>query len=661
MEKTQAKVKYIGEIAVILCLEMIMLLFRMVQPISWPTTIPAVWQSVGNEFIFSCIELSLVIVIVAHFIFKNSFNELGLKSIKPSVASLVSNIGFIGVCVGVSFLTNQFSKISHFNGLEIALQIGMNFIMIATVKEIIFRGFLFQSLYKLMNGKGVAAGILSGILFALTYIPSILMDLSVVHMEVFLSALALPLVLGIYLGLIYHYERNLGVCILIQGTSLSLVTLKSDVFTNLLAGVYGVALFIYLIYKMIKYKKLNGEPVKECSDDYIQANREMEQLIEEKPSKEEEESIEEVHSKEEIQSIGKVQLVEEYCEPIPFIEESQSIQKHESPEELQEELSKELPEEERVQEIEQIDQESQAELVVPTETGVEEIEDLQAQVIGKQDLIEASEVEVEMEKPLKEVQGEVIDLEERKQKMAQVLEEEDLEITVIMPSITDEMLKGNYTRFEARGTKNEIQPEPNFIAHLEQALGEFEGVYRQVVPTEMPVDVLYFSGEKYDALVTNGMRAMVMSVPPVLEEYKQAELMMFIDKSFAPPEDGGKEDNGWLIKLITDLALYPKQMNTYLGWGHIVGNGEDLESYDTSVAYCGALVYPPMVQEQFAFYRYNEKDRNIFIYNVMPLFKEELKFIQEHSSDQFINLMSQMGISQVIYPNRSNVIKSMKR
>lgn len=708
MENTEAKVKYIGEIVAILCLEIIMLLFRMVQPIVWPAKVPLVWQNFGNEFIFAGIEFALIIVIVAHFIFKISFKELGLTRFKESIGALIGNLCFVGLCVGVSFFASQFSKLAEFNSLNIGLQIAVNFVAIAFIRELVFRGFLFQSILKVSNGKGILASILSGILFAMTYIPNILMDLNEVHTSEILSALAIPLVLGIYLGLVYYYGRNLWLCMIIQGVCLSIATLESDIFVNLLAGVYSLGLLIYLIYKIVSYYKRGDEEDEDkefddempVSDKEIAIESEQTKEVEEKAKIEDDQKVE-IQAKVEPEIDEPIQEVYDSVEAINKIEvqtpkeKPHKVQLEEIIEVSKEEQLKEVEEVEEVKEVEEKqafhEEKSLHENKVvevpkfkdleptPTEKLKHDLqEELDKTMIMPNLVNEIEEARNSEEQAIEEEEdlgkiaaipntqeelGKVVNLQARKEKMAQAAKKvEDLEITVIMPCITEADIKEEKTRFEPRDTELTIQAEPNFIAHLEKYLGDFEGIYKQIIPTEIPIDILYFSGEKYDAIVTNGMRAMVMSVPPELEDYKQAELMMFIDKSFSLSEGGiQREESAWLISLLTDLALYPKQTNSYLGWGHIVGNGEELEAYDASVAYCGALIYPPMVQEDVTFYRYIEKDRNIFIYNVMPLFKDELRFIQEHSSDQFVNLMSEMGVSQVVKPKRLNVIKNMNR
>ena len=710
MENNEAKVKYIGEIALILCLEIIMLLFRMVQPIAWPAQVPLVWQNFGNEFIFAAIEFGLIIVIVVHFIFKISFKELGLTRLKDNIGSLIGNLCFVGLCVGVSFFVGQFSKLAEFDSLNIGLRIIANFAMIAFVRELVFRGFLFQVILKLLNGKGILTSIITGVLFAVTYIPNILMNLNEVHTSTILSELAIPLLLGIYLGLIYYYGCNLWICMIIQGVCLSIKTLETDIFINILAGVYSLGLLIYLIYKMISYYKHNNEEEKKDFDEEVQTSR-VEVVLESEDTEKVENSVK-GETAQEIEIQSKINQLKEISKngqaPYEQKEKLYEVQPEEITKSLKEEIPRQVEEKidiQRVQMLEKVIEPSKevenkqafheernlhenTVIEVPQfknmeSTPVEALKQYSQEELEKtmilphfendiEEVIKRQEQDMEEEEDLGKVAvipntqeelGKVVNLEARKQKKQQdVKESEILDNTVVMPCITEADIKEDSARFKPKDVELMIEAEPNFIAHLEKYLGDFEGIYKQTVPTEIPIDILCFSGEKYNAIVTNGMRSMSMNVPPEFKDYQQTELMMFVDKSFDLSAGAlQREQSAWFINLLTDLALYPKQTNSYLGWGHIVGNGENLEVYDSSVAYCGALIYPPMLQEDMAFYRYIEKGRNISIHNVMPLFKEELRFIQEHSSDQFVNLMSQMGVNQVVKPKRLNVIKNMNR
>ena len=191
--------------------------------------------------------------------------------------------------------------------------------------------------------------------------------------------------------------------------------------------------------------------------------------------------------------------------------------------------------------------------------------------------------------------------------------------------------------------------------HLERSLGEFESIYKQITPTDPPIDILSFQGEKFNALVTNGMRYLPMNVPEYLKGNAYAELVMFIDKSFDISDEGFlKEENSWLLQSLRDLAMYPRLTNSYLGWGHTVGNGEERMPYYSGSDLCGMLIYPPVVQEDMKFYTFKEGEKTTYIYNVMPLYTEEIDFILKHSGDAYFDRIRELGISQVIKKNRPN-------
>ncbi len=259
MENNKSKAKYVGQIAAIIMLEASMLLFRLVQPIRWPSGISMTWQSFGNELIFFGIEFGLIVVIVAHFIFKYSFKEMGLTGFKENIMPLVINLGFVGACVGAGYLGSQFSKSIEFDALNITLQIIANFIAIAFLKELIFRSILFNITLKVTKNNGIIASVITALLFTLTYIPDILLNLDEIQGITILSALVGPFILGLYLNLVYIYGKNLWICMMIHGVCLSIASFDSDIFITILAGVYLASLLIYLVYKIVAFYRHNNE------------------------------------------------------------------------------------------------------------------------------------------------------------------------------------------------------------------------------------------------------------------------------------------------------------------------------------------------------------------------------------------------------------------
>lgn len=675
MENNESKARYVGELAVVIFLEIIMLLFRLVQPIRWPGKVPAIWQGAGNELIFFAIEFILVIVVVGHCIYKESYEELGLTGFKKNIGALVFNLGVAAVCAGAAFFTSQFSNVVEVDMLQIGIQIAVNFTAVAFMSEVVYRGFIFNIFLRLTNGKGSLACLGATFLFALSYIPSLFINLSQVSGTSLLAALAGPFLFGIYLSTLYYYTRNLWMCVIIHGAALTFTIVEPDLIITALAALYGAGLLIYLVLKILRYYKKSEEELSEEENSEIEVQIHSESQPE---SQAEDEQLNKPEIQDGREVDGQIQMEEQ-------IQDSESVDSQKADNKLsqinkeKEDSSRAVPLEpaleKKVIEIPNFMMNQPAEADETDNSEKQELEEDKEEIINREAFNQDKKIQgapseeddlgkVAIIPNTQEELGKVVNLQAKKEELArQGRKDVNFDDTIIMPCINDEAHKRQKkSTFNLKDTDKIVEAEPNFIAHLEEYLGEFEGIYKQVVPTEPPIDIMYFIGDQYHALVTNGMRTTPMVMPAELNEYSRAELMMFIDPSMnMSGSDLYSEENEWLIKLLTDLALYPRDTNSYLGWGHIVGNGEYLEAYDESVDYCGALIYPPMDQKDVNFYRYMEKGESTYIYNVMPLYAEELKFIQGHSGDQFINLMSEMGVKQSIKRHRINIIEELSK
>jgi len=259
MESTRSKGHYVGEIAVVLMVQFVLMLFRLVEPIQWPNLFPGQYRMLLNELVYFGIEIVLVIVIIAHFIFKRSFYELGIRKFKENIPALIGNLCIVVMSVGIAYLMSQFSKNVEVNILYTICQIITNFIAIAFLKELVFRGFLWNSLNQLTNGKGIIASIITAVCFSMTYVPSLLVSLDEVSTGAMLQGLILPFAMGLYLSLLYYYSKNLWMCTMIHGVLICLQCLEQDFIICTIEGIYIVGVIIYLIGKMVKYYKGNVE------------------------------------------------------------------------------------------------------------------------------------------------------------------------------------------------------------------------------------------------------------------------------------------------------------------------------------------------------------------------------------------------------------------
>lgn len=667
MNQIENRSKWIGEICVIFLLEWIMILFKLVEPIQWPSAFPGKYVGFVNEFVYLAIEFVLVIVIIAHFIFQISFKDLGLKAFKESIGTIVLNFFYLCVCVGAAYLMSQFSRNIEVDLKELGCQIITNFIAIAFIKELIFRGFLQRAFEGAMKGKKIVASLMTTVFFALTYLPTILVSLNEVSMYAIVQALVIPIIIGFYLSLVYAYGKNIWACTSIHGVLISFVYLEQDFMIVGLEGIYIISLLIYLIFKVVHYYKKPEEEVLEEENEKPIASVEYAQT--------ELGCLNENEDRE--------QKVQDTVKEMPFSEEvCQSTLSNELQKANKQEARLQVTEDQAIASSE-IKQKNSSNLnSIGTSASPEQMPFAEEQENPIPNLFEVLSPTSDDEEDLgkiatnlntKDELEKVVHLESKKNEQVTSKEnthvenhEAAIDDTIVIPKLTDKQLLEIEKKEKKRQKEAFIEAEPNFIAHLETYLGEFEAIYKQMITNEsyskMPIDILYFKGDKVNALVTNGMRGMPMNVPPELKDYQNVELMVFVDKAFDLSDKGLlREENDWIIKLLSDLAIYPHLTNSYLGWGQIVGNGESLLPYDDTIQYCGALVYPPIDETSMKFCNYVENGVNVFIYNVMPLYREELGFIQAQSSEQFINLMTAMGISQCIKKNRSNVIYEMNK
>ena len=724
MEDNLSKGKCFGQILAICALGVIMLLFKLVQPLSSIIqTLPSVWNEFATLMIYAFIEFVLIILICCHFIFGKSFKSLGIKNIKNNIGVFVINALYLGGCVGITYFIAQMSKAIDFDGLKIGLTIVSNLLVVAFIKEVIFRGFLLRGFDKLFGNKGFGTGVLASavvaILFACTFVPDTIMNLSNVSKNALLQAMIWPIALSFYLGMILYLTDNLVVCVNIHWVCMSLAGLSADFFSSVFYGIYVVVMAIYLIYSLMKYIRAEENIEEESEEDY----KPIEQADTALKSNEDAMVVNDTVQ----ESINEIQ---------PVLKDEVIVKQSEEPVEIpyfKEMMAQEAEDETALSQMDQRDQHLQETMMMPAVEETDTEKTIVMPAVEETDMEKTTVMpaveETDMEKTTVMPAVEEADMEkttmmpvatdgeggtdggsirttefEETVVIPAICEEEeivrssgaikvDFEKTMIMPAITEEeedlshtaimtnveetvsdskvipfqMKSGvkedvatpNEAKNETETTKMKVKAEPNYIAHLEKYLGEFEGIFKQMTPTDPPIDIMFFKGERYNALVTNGMRSMPMALPPELGTYQQLELMMFLDKSIEINDSNiENEENAWLIKLLIDLALFPKATGSYMGVGHIVGNGEELEPYCSSSDYCGALIFPPMEQENVKFYRYVEKGNTIYIHNVMPLFREELRFIQEHSADQFINLMSEVGVRQIVKRQRVNVIKA---
>ena len=647
-EEKESRIKYLGQIIVLFALEILILLFRIAVPVG--STIQGLGETYKwfiGEIIYMCVQGFLIVILVNHLIFKNSYREIGLTKFKENSSTLIGNLFYLGIVAGVTYGINYISGGAHTYSISYRVtHVIISFISIAFLHEVIYRGCLLNAFLKLTKGNAWLSIISVTLLFVVIHVPYTMAKSN--FESLFLGntseMILISAGIGLYLGLLYYWTNNIWICVIIHGTYNAIDIVGSELLLPAFKGFYIFCLLIYLVYVAVCYMRSSqGKEDEEVehevnpdieSKDVYQLNEAYESYISQKKGKNKAQEI----NKGSIKVVNSVAQGELEYQMIQGIDELSDITIGDN----QEDGEHSVDSKNHMEDLNKADD--------------IHLEDLNKTVnIYLEDLNKT--VNMNLEDLNKTVNMNLEDLNKTTN-----INLEDLSKTAIIN--LNELEKANHQRLKqvtSEGVSSELketkfEEKPSYMNHLERSLGEFENIYKQVIPTDPPIDILSFQGERFNALVTNGMRYVPMNVPDYLKGNAYAELVMFVDKSFDLSDEGIlKEENNWLLQSIRDLAMYPRLNNSYLCWGHIVGNGEERIPYYEGTSLCGMLVYPPVVQDDMKFYTFKEGEKTTYIYNVMPLYTEEIDFILKHSGDAYFARIKELGISQIITKNRPNV------
>ncbi len=185
--------------------------------------------------------------------------------------------------------------------------------------------------------------------------------------------------------------------------------------------------------------------------------------------------------------------------------------------------------------------------------------------------------------------------------------------------------------------KKDMQPElysaeeiETLEAYIEAAYGHFETVCHEIGSPDIHVDIYVVepSPERnYYTLVTLGMGAHRMKVPEALEDAKvdRAELSISLpaDWNIHSPDERWY----WPLRWLKIIARLPGEEDSWIGWGHTVGNPDPGPIAGTG--FTGFMLLSPLTPAA-------DKNGDCFcvlpdgsevnFYDIVPLYPEELDF-----------------------------------
>jgi hypothetical protein len=180
--------------------------------------------------------------------------------------------------------------------------------------------------------------------------------------------------------------------------------------------------------------------------------------------------------------------------------------------------------------------------------------------------------------------------------------------------------------------------EALFLKHIEKHFGAPGRFLREPYPQDIRADAAVIAPSRehpWYTLITAGMGAFVMDVPPDLIdcELERAELMICL-----PPNwhiGSPLREWRWPLDWLRALAHIPAGKETWLGWGHVV----PLEEYASKkTKFSGILLIDPPAYAEEASYCEMPDGSIVNIYQLLPLFDDELTYRRVNGTDALLAL-----------------------
>lgn len=196
--------------------------------------------------------------------------------------------------------------------------------------------------------------------------------------------------------------------------------------------------------------------------------------------------------------------------------------------------------------------------------------------------------------------------------------------------------------------------------HIEHYYGNFEFVFHEKVSPDIHVDICLIPPSEecnWYTLVTMGMGAHLMNVPNQLkeEQLERAELVICLPEYWKLDKEHLKDEKWyWPIRLLKELARFPGENNTWLGWGHTVSYDGPL-SYTTEL--CASILINPPCGNVGGNTCTLPDGEEVYFYQVIPLYRDELEYKLKNGTQKLLDKMNDNIL--LVNPHRLNVLNQI--
>ena len=196
------------------------------------------------------------------------------------------------------------------------------------------------------------------------------------------------------------------------------------------------------------------------------------------------------------------------------------------------------------------------------------------------------------------------------------------------------------------------------IAHF----SEYFGAPVESIDTggNVQIHIISPSPEKnYYTLFTSGMSETPMAMPPGLEGYEYAELMLHLpaDWVFNPKE----RSTYWPVEWLKDLAYMPADESAWLFYGHTIPNGDAAEPFAGNTGFgCFIVGTTNLLKDEESRDAFSMLDiggdKVVYCFTLFPIYKPEMEYKLQNTAQDLFALFEVHGVSDVIDVNRGSLV-----
>ncbi|WP_051265840.1 suppressor of fused domain protein [Nakamurella lactea] len=210
-------------------------------------------------------------------------------------------------------------------------------------------------------------------------------------------------------------------------------------------------------------------------------------------------------------------------------------------------------------------------------------------------------------------------------------------------------------------------------SHLHRWLGGNYDILQEKESDAIRLDVYVFDVEPerpYLTLVTSGMSDLPMTMPPGLERFARAELVLNLPSPWPGlgliregelPQELADDRHYWPIRLVKELARHPHDRGNWLGMGHSIENagpGTGPAEPFPGTGFTGSLVGPLLTLPP-GLARLDTPDGPVLYYGIFPVTPAELTLATRDPDGprELFELFDQRGISDVVDVGRASAVE----